>query len=264
MKHCGPGGGWPCGRFNPLGGPAGGLWPSGGRNRTSPAATPATPAPTCVSADIFADCFASCSGVIQNGSPGPICGWTFNTAFGVLGGVITFSAAEMRFDTTSATQFPGADKALDAALASVLGTTYQFDFIEFPSVPTLNTTYNFIVNNDGLSETAILALFGDGTATVQVGDPANASTYVGTWVPNNGAHAVHVTISAGGVPALYIDGVEITMAFFGMGATFGSFVPAGSVSWFMGSDVAPAVSASISNFFVASSVLAQDTEFCCP
>lgn len=250
-----------------MGGPASGLWPSGG-NAGQPASGP-TPTPTppssCVTPSLFADCFAMCLGTIDGVTPGPICGWTFSMPFGPLGGSITFTPGSMSFNTTAPGDFPGDNKSLSAPLPTVNGITGQFSFTEYPTPPTVNTSYEIVITNQDLSEAVFVALFGDGTAAIQVGDPAASSNYTGTWTPTpGGTHDVHFSVSALGVPTLYIDGVVMALTFVGISPSFSSLLPANTVSFFLGSGDAAATTAPVQDVFVTDGILAPNTVFCCP
>lgn len=258
--------------MTPAGGPGGGLWPQGGSGSgsgsgsapgSSPAPTP-PPGPTCTPASIFADCLSACAGVISGASPGPLCGWTFNEAFGPLGGTVTFSPGSMSFDTAGAADFPGDTKPIPAPLASVKGVSGKFEFTEYQTVPNAFTTYDLILNNQAMDDTIVLGLLGDGSLLFQTGDPASSSTYTGTWVPNNGPHVVAFQTDALGVPSLWIDGVIIPLTFIGMGASFASLLPANSISFFLGSSDAAPGTAPVRNVFVAQGAFGPATDFCCP
>lgn len=251
---------------SPLSGPASGLWPSGS-NPPAPAAaaSPASPpAPSCFTASLFSDCFSGCMGTINGGSPGPICGWTYNEAFGPLGGSIAFTPGIMSFDTTAAPDYPGASKPLPASLPDVLNLTLRYSFTEYQSVPTPATAYQIAVNNFDNSLTAFLSMYGDGSFFLQVGLMAATPSYLGTWTPNGGSHEVHLTVDAVGTPALFIDGVAMALPFFGNVASFSSLFPADSVTLFAGSDQAGPQSSPVTGVFVSAGVLPETTEFCCP
>jgi len=201
---------------------------------------------------------------MNGGSPGPICGWTYNEAFGPLGGGISFTPGIMSLDTTLATDYPGAAKPLGASLPDILGMTVRYSFTEFQGVPTLLTTYQIAVNNVGSAKTVFVSLFGDGSLVVQVGPVAAAPTYNGTWTPNGGSHDVHVTVDALGVPTLFIDGLAIPLTFAGNIFSFASLFPADSVILFAGSDLAVPASSPVTSVFVSSGVLSETMVFCCP
>lgn len=253
----------------PFGGPASGLWPSGGGAAPAPAEAPGevvtpVPGPTCTTAAYFADCFAGCTGTISGASPGPICEWLFEPTIPPTGGTITFTPGLMTFNTTGASQVPGATKPLDAPLVSVFNLTGQFEFNEFATPPVVGTAYDYFINNAALSQVVQVALLGDGNAIVTVGPPAGADLYLGAWTPNNGSHEVHFTVDGIGVPRLWIDGVEIPLAFFFNVPTFATDYPTNSATVFMASGSAVAASASYENLFLTTGQLALDTEFCCP
>lgn len=253
------------GMVTPFGGPASGISPAGGVSPPASApgviVTPPVP-PVCVTASIFADCFTSCTGVINGASPGPVCGWTYIEPFGPLGGQFTFTPGQMMMDTFDADDFPIASKPFSASLASIFGISGQFDFTEHQTVPNLNTTYQLLINNFDISETYFVGLFGDGGVVVQAGSSASLPTYSGTWTPNNGAHVVHFAVDGVGVPTLFIDGVPIPLVFVANLAPFGPY-PADSVSYGGGSGDATPDSAPIRSIFVTAGSTPPDTEFCC-
>lgn len=251
----------------PFGGPASGLWPSGGG--PAPSAGPGvlvgpTP-PTCVTPAIFADCFRLCTGVINGGAPGPVCGWTYIEPFGALGGEFTFTPGVMSMDTAGAAEFPIAAKPLPALLATVFGISGQFGFTEYPTAPNASTTYQIFMNNTGLTETLSVSLFGDGSVVIQAGPPASIPTYTGTWTPTAGAaHVVHFVIDGVGVPTLFIDGVAVPLVFLGNVPSFGASYPANSISYGGGAAVAAAASSPLRNLFITAGATGPETEFCCP
>lgn len=238
--------------ITPFGGPASGLWPSGG--------SPPIPEPSCTIASIFADCFRDCTGTISEASPGPICGWTFEAVFGPLGGTITFTPGSMAFNTANATEFPGATKPIPQALGTVNGLTGQFQF----TAPNAQNNYNFVITNSDLSEIVLVGLFADGNVGVQVGPPADVPFYTGMWVPTTGPHKVHFSINQNGVPSLFIDGVETPLAFVGTVFSFASSLPPNVAAFFVGLGSAAPASTPVMNAFVTRGVLGPETEFCCP
>lgn len=249
----------------PFGGPASGLWPSGRRRATqTPSGASPTPPAGCTEASLFADCFGACAGTIEGASPGPVCGWTFVEPFGALGGSIALSAGQMSFDTTLATQYPGAQKALLASLPDILGISGKFTFTEFPTAPVAETTYQIFILNQDLSRVVSVSFFGDGSCAVQVGDVASAPMYIGTWTPDGGTHEVYFEISAGGVPTLYLDGLDITPPLFGDVPTFGASMTADAVSVFLASGANGAASGIVTDLFITAGAPGVSTEFCCP
>lgn len=220
------------------------------------------PGPTCVQATIFADCFTSCTGVINGASPGPVCGWTYIEPFGPLGGQFTFTPGVMMMETFDADDFPIAAKPFAAPLASVFGISGQFEFTEHQTPPNATTTYQVLINNFDLSQMFFLALFGDGTVLVQAGDPVSIPTYSGTWTPNMGTHTVHFAVDGAGIPTLFIDGVPIPLAFLANLGTFGGY-PANSVSYGGGAGDPTPDTSPLMNLFVTAGDTPATTEFCC-
>jgi hypothetical protein len=218
----------------------------------------------CYPAGIFSDCLKLCAGTIDHATPGPVCGWTFDESFGVLGGSVTLAPGTMTFNTTATTDFPGVHKPIPSPLANILNLSAEFEFTEFATPPTVNTTYSMFINNVDNLSTFLLTMFGDGSLFYQFGNPASSPTYLGTWTPNGGSHKVFISITALGVPSLFIDGVNIPIPFFGNLATFGSFFPMNTAGFFIGSDSAVPASAVVRDLFVAPGVLPKDVVFCCP
>lgn len=250
---------------NPFGGPASGLWPSGLTPANTSVPRPATPfVPTsCIQATIFADCFGLCTGVISGASPGPVCGWTFIEPFGARGGIFTFTPGQMSMDTAGALEYAIAVKPLPALLASVLGISGQFDFTEYPTPPNAETTYQVFLLNSDISELLSVSLFGDGSIVVQGGDKTSVPTYFGAWTPNGQAHRVHFWVPPTGAPRLWLDGVEITLAFVGDVGTFDGY-PANNVSYGGGAGVATPAVSPLRRLFLTSGETGPETNFCCP
>ncbi len=245
----------------PFGGPASGISPSGGGPAPSPAPPPV---PSCVSASIFADCFRSCTGVVNAASPGPVCGWTYIEPFGPLGGQVTFTPGMMSVQSFDADDFPIVTKPLPAPLATVFGLSGQFAFTEYPTPPGPTTTYQIFMNNLGITQTLSVSLFGDGSVVVQAGDSTLIPTYTGTWTPNHGSHVVHFSIDGAGIPTFFLDGVNIPLVFFGNVLSAGSSYPDNSINYGAGAgDVTPA-SSPVRNLFITAGVVGPRTVFCCP
>lgn len=221
--------------------------------------------PTCTTPTIFGDCFGACTGTINGGAPGPVCGWTFIEPFGALGGEFNFTPGVMSMDTFDADDFPIAAKPLPASLPSVFGISGQFDFTEYSTAPNLNTAYQLSVNNFDLSESLFISLFGDGTIGVQVGDPASIPFYTGAWTPTPGAdHVVHFSIDGAGIPTLYIDGVLTPLLFIANVPSFLTLYPADSVHYGGGAGVVGAGVSPTRNIFLTAGLVGPETDFCCP
>lgn len=249
----------PCvrpGFVTPFGGPASGLWPSG-------RAGPQTPLPSCTGANFLSDCFAHCVGTITPASPGPVCGWTYDSVFG--SGPITFTPGFMTVQSPGFLDEPMADKNFASSLIDIINTTLQFQFSEFPDIlGDPNTAYVVIITNFDLSKCILILLFSDGTVIFQLGPTLNATNYTGTWSPNNGTHTVHVTIDAMGIPSLFVDGVSIPLAFLSMGPSFAQLFPPNIMSLGAGNGTASPSSMSYEKAFLAAGIFPPDTVFCCP
>lgn len=247
---------------NPFGGPASGISPL-----IPPAKAPSPPPPfvpkSCTPATIFADCFGMCTGVISGAAPGPVCGWTFIQPFGDLGGMFTFTPGVMSMDTAGATQFAISVKPLPASLSDVWNISGQFDFTEYPTPPNGDTTYQIFLLNSDISKLLSVSFFGDGSCAVQAGPKDSVPTYFGSWTPNAGAHRVHFSIDASGAPTLWLDGVKITLTFFGDVGTFDGY-PANNISWGGGAAVATPASCPLRSLFLTEGETGPETIFCCP
>lgn len=202
--------------------------------------------------------------MINGAAPGPVCGWTFIEPFGALGGAFTFTPGVMSMDTFDADDFPIATKPLPAPLASVFGISGQFYFTEYATPPNPTTTYQLVVNNDDLSQSLAVSLFGDGGVIVQVGDPNLIPTYLGSWVPNFGPHLVHFSVDGAGVPTLWIDGVAIPLTFFAAIGSFWTLYPIAAVSYGGGSGDPTPGSSPLLNIFITAGEAGPQTVFCCP
>lgn len=248
---------------SPTSGPASGLWAS--NNPTPPAPTPTPtppPAPSCVTASIFTDCFPCTGGPIDAVTPGPVCGWTFSNAFGGKGGSVSFTPGVMHMDSAANNDVPAATKPI--SFPSVNNITYQATFTEYPA-PTGGgfSFYQFFLVGTGTAYGFDLRLVDNGTLFLSIGPSVGASIYSGSWTPNNGTHEVHLTVSAGGVPTLYLDGVLIPLTFLLIGGINFGTMPGDVAAIFMGSGNVFPDSASVSSVFVTSGVLPPTTEFCC-
>lgn len=225
---------------------------------------PPPPLPSCITPAIFRDCFGACTGVVTDAAPGPVCGWTWFQPFPEVGGSVVFAPGSMSFETTADDQFPGAIKPLQAPLSSVKNVTCQFSFTEYATPPNFLTTYNLMITNQEKTEAISLGLFGDNSAIIQAGNIDVISNFVGTWTPTQGPHVVHFSISAEGVPLLFIDQVLIPLVFSGTAGTFASELPPNTAGFFIGpGDPAPA-SSPVRNLFLTTGILGPETKFCCP
>src|SRR6185369_7283680 len=208
---------------------------------------------SCTLADLFSDRFDACTGMIDGSSPGPVCGWTFITPFGPLGGEFNFTPGSMSMDTDTDTEYAIAWKTLPAAFASFFDISGQFTFTEYLSTPNGFTTYQIVANNVDISESLSVSFFGDGSLGILVGDSTLTPFYVGTWTPTPGAtHTVSFSIDALGIPTLYVDGVEISLTLFGSVSSFFTLYPANMLSWGGGSGDPAAGSSVLESMFLTS------------
>src|SRR6188474_285289 len=256
--------------FSPTGGPASGLFSNSSGVAPSPAPTP-TPTPTpvpptpCVIPSLIADCFDSCvGGPIDQGSPGPVCGWTFVTPFGPKGGQVSFTPL-MSLETLGGnSDSPAAAKGLLSALVGVTNISIQYTFTEFPgSAGSGLSRYDFYLTDTGPVNALDIFLDDTGSVFITLGPGAGADAYFGTWTPNNGTHKVDLSVDGAMVPTLFIDDVAIPLAFLGTGFSF-SGIPPSNV--FMPTALrGTAVSAAtVSSIFVTNGVFPPSTVYCCP
>lgn len=204
----------------PFGGPGSGLWPTGGGSTPPPPPPPLPP----IVADILADCFAACAGVISQGAPGPICGWTYFTSLSGPASTVTFSQGSMTFDCPTSNEAPAASKPI--SISGVNDRTVHFTFHEFNDIQA-SIAYMIIVTDLANTNALSINLESNGSVSVAAGLQANIPFYSGTWTPNGGFHTVHLTVDASGLPRLWIDGAEITLTLIGS-APFAGY-PADSV-----------------------------------
>jgi len=215
----------------------------------------------CVVAGILSECFPCTGGPIDGASPGPVCGWTFSEVFGPKGGNVTFTPGQMEMNATANNEVPAALKSV--AIPTLNAITFQTTFTEFPGATGSGfSQYEFYLMTGGVSRVLALVMVDTGILTLTVGPSAGADTYSAPWTPNNGTHTIHITVSAGGVPTLYIDGILVPLTFLGNGALF-TGLPANTVSAFFSSGPTFPQTAVISEIFITSGVLPPTTTFCC-
>lgn len=252
------------GFVTPFGGPASGISPGGGSLSPAPSARIPTPSPSCTIASIFSDCFLSCTGTIDGAAPGPVCGWTFIEPFGSFGGEFVFTPGVMSMDTADADDYPNATKPLPNPLATVFGLSGQFSFTEYQTPPNAMTTYQVIINNDGITENLSVSFFGDGGVLIQAGEATLIPTYSGSWTPNGSAHTVHFSVDGSGVPILFLAGISVPLTFVGDALSASGLYPDNSITYGGGSGDAAPASSPLRNLFITAGISAPDTVFCCP
>lgn len=242
----------------PFGGPASGLWPSGGG--ASP--LPPRPPPPPQIANIFSDCFGGCSGTITQIAPGPVCGWKFfQSPLGAAGPVV-LAPGVMTFQAPTSNEAPAVYK--DIVLSSIKNLTVQFVFQEFADLGA-SSSYFIVITDAGNADVLSIELGANGDVDVLLGPQGNASVYEGIWTPNKGKHTVHVTVNGTGVPRVWVDGVEIPMPFIVGGLVFAGYSMSAVTANFADlNGPGPALSATLTGLFITSGQLPPDTVFRCP
>jgi hypothetical protein len=204
------------------------------------------------------DCFIGVTpGTIDSNSPGPLNGWTYRSPFGGKGGSVTFSEglATMNDDTGNT---PAMSKSLAQTVLNIENLTLQYEFTEYQVVADRYEAYIF---NSALDKYVGVILTTLGAVFIDIGPLAGPDQYSGTWTPNGGTHKVHLTISALGVPTLWIDDVSIPLVNNGpVSGPAGTF-PANA---FLIDSVGPnGASSLVHNAFVTNGIYPTTTEFCC-
>lgn len=242
---------------SPMGGPtstpSGGLYPfsnSAGPLGPVPQPQPAPPRP-CLPT-IFTECFAACVGVVP---PQVVCGWSDG---GASAGTGTFTPGQVAIDG-----LPMSVIRLRKTIpnpVTVFNITGQYNFQEFPSL-TANDFYDFSFTDAAGVNALDLFLDGSGFVYFQVGPSVLSPYYYGVWTPNMGSHVVHYTVTAGGVPALWIDGVSIPLVLQGSQVTFAN-APANDINGEFGRN-APGGPALVTRYFLTAGNLPPTMQFCC-
>jgi len=258
--------------FAPTGGPSSGLWANAGaQTAPAPAPTPTPPGPPptpCdADADLFTNCFVSNTpGKIDVASPGPLNGWTYIDFFDFdASGDVTFQASGPALFNFVSGQGPGMSKPV-AGLTSVNNLTLKYRFTEYPGDPSA-VDYQTVVNDFANGDFLQVDLSASG-ASVSVGPQPNGwSNYTGAWTPTPGAtHDVQVQTDNLGVPRMWVDGVEIALAFNSMGAGGPDYVPPNAIAFLalnFAEPAIPKITASLTNIFLATGSYPVDTVFCC-
>lgn len=168
----------------------------------------------------------------------------------------------MSFNDVANNNVPAATHPI--SLASINNLTVQILFTEYAAPTGLgNSVYDFYVVSAGLTEAILIRLTDDGSILVQAGPVGAATTYFGTWTPNNGSHELHFVVDSLGVATLSIDDGDAPLTPFGAFPLFLGTLPANVVAIFMSSGPAFPDSASASKVFLSPGTLPSTTEFCC-
>ena len=228
---------------SPTGGPASSPWSNNAGGVPSSAPTPVPPAPACVTADLFADCFT-------NGNDG----WTVETPPG------TVVFADQKVYLGSGPLFSGLPQGeiRKSVLTPAGAWTLRFEFTEINFTPTFNKIY-IIGAFDGAGNAVAVAQFtGDGTGFA--GDLVNLYTF--TWTPVQGAtHSVILKRDGLGNLTLTLDGVNVPLTPFGPGPVSGT--PSVMDIIITDNDEADG-KGSFDSIFFASGDIPDQAEFCCP
>jgi hypothetical protein len=188
--------------------------------------------------------------------PDVVCGWSDG---GASSGTGTFTPGQVAIDGL-ALNIIRLRKAISNPV-SVLGITGQYNFKEFPSLLDANNLYDFSIADFGGVNALDLALIGDGLVYFQVGPSVLSPFYHGVWTPNQGSHVVHYTVTSGGVPALWIDGVPISLVLQGSQATFANAPPNNiNVEFERAAAGGPAL---FTRYFLTTGIFPPTTQFCC-
>jgi len=244
--QCGPK--KPC--STPFGGPGSGLWPSSGAAESAGPRVLGRPAPSCVLADLFADCFTACL------TPAA-CGWTVISP----PPTVSFNGDQMIIGRVGMDATGEAFKALLATMP--FDFTVQYKFSEMLLAPPgADQTYQVDVSDATGLIVLRVSLSGGGAVLVNV----SGAQFSGVWTPlGAGApHTVHCSWG-GGIPFLVIDGGVIGLAPIPP-ASF-SQAPDTMLARVMkvGAPTLPGEGVGAFDWiFVATGVLPPSTVFCCP
>lgn len=143
----------------------------------------------------------------------------------------------------------------------LMGITGQFHFQEF-STQTANDFYDFSIEDTGQVNGLDLFMSGDGFLRFQVGPMVGSPFYDGTWTPSGGAHEVHYTVDALGVPTLWVDGAFIPLVLGGSQPNSANATSNGINGEFQKDGVGPP--ARVTDYFLTVGILPPTTDFCCP
>lgn len=232
-----------------FGGPASGLWPSGGQIAAPPAPSvipgpSPTPVPTCVTTTLFSECFTGCTAPTN-------CGWTIVTP----AGTVVFDGTKLIEGSSGANAQGEARKALPGVPTGSF--TAQFAFQEIAAATSANKTYALGMFDSLGNGVFSIGLIADGT--VIIGDQTDI--YIGTWTPVAGAsHIVHITRAGAGSLTLMIDGAMIALTPIAPGPVVG--VPSVVDASIANNDLDG--QGSYDNIFLTDGILPASTVFCCP
>lgn len=145
--------------------------------------------------------------------------------------------------------------AIHPSILDALNATLQFKVSQFVD-PSIAQSYAFIVTDATGFGVFQVNLATDGTLFVVVG----SNQYNGIWTPNPGQDLLVHYVTQGGVPHLFLDGVEVPLVFFGINANFyfNDIVLIGAES------PVPNSKATYDFVFSDAASLPPTTDFCCP
>lgn len=216
---------------------------------------------------LFTDCF-ECDGTISAANPGPVCGWTFDNVFNGGNATMTFatgSVGTMTINTVSDTDYPIMRKPLPDTLTDLFDLSGRFDFTEYQTTPNAETTYQYWVNNSDTSQELVVSLFGDGSVIFQVGPVDACHTYLGTWTPNGGNHSVYFYSGTDGSvpPSVFLDGVEVSLSFYGDVGTFATVLPSNMIAIAGGAGDPASATSVVTNVFLMTGDVGVNTPLNC-
>ena len=213
---------------------------------------------------LFTYC-SDCSGEISAVSPGPVCGWIFDDAFGPGDSYVTLeSGGVLIMSAESETDYMIARKELPEPVGSTFDKSGRWTFSEYQTIPNGTTTYQYWVNNSDISEIITISLFGDGNLIFQFGPVDLAYSWIGTWTPDGGTHTVH--FSTGSLtedPKLYINGVEVPLIFLGQLVTFGAQLVPNMIAVMGGSGETGSSTSVVSNIVLTTGTIGPNVPLGC-
>lgn len=237
----------PRGFVTPLGGPGSGLWPSGQGGAFAAVQQPSN----CLRASISADCFEGCD------PSGATCGWLILSP----PGTVTFTGTNVLLGPFGADK-QGVIGKLGLGPIPIRNVTVRYTLTEVAVPEDANKSYVIGLFDAAANQVIAIGLIGDGTAVVFVGNgDGTGSQYFGAWTPISGAtRIIQGSVDAAGTPSLTIDGVAISLTFFGAGNI--SFLPNAIGASIENDDLNG--QGAMDNIFATVGNVPLTMSFCCP